>query len=43
MKFIHPLADVQTDNIGEGTYIWQYTIVLNGAVIGRNCNIYPCD
>lgn len=36
---VHPLADVQTSLIGEGTYIWQFSVVLKGAVIGRNCNI----
>lgn len=36
---IHPTSDVQTNNIGEGTFIWQYTVILEGAVIGANCNI----
>ena len=36
---IHPLADVQSPNIGEETQIWQFVVVLEGAVIGRNCNI----
>jgi len=36
---IHPTSDVQTNNIGEGTVIWQYTVILPGAVIGNNCNI----
>lgn len=36
---IHPLADVQTNQIGEGTTIWQFTVILKGAVIGKNCNI----
>jgi acetyltransferase-like isoleucine patch superfamily enzyme len=35
---IHPLADVQSARIGEGTRIWQFTVVLPGAVIGRDCN-----
>jgi len=35
----HPTADVQSKNIGEGTSIWQYSIVLPNAVIGKNCNI----
>lgn len=39
MNKIHPLADVQSKNIGEGTYIWQFTVVLKDAVIGNNCNI----
>lgn len=36
---IHPLSDVQSANIGEETRVWQFTVVLAGAVIGRNCNI----
>lgn len=36
---IHPLADVQSTNIGEGTTVWQFAVVLKGAVIGSNCNI----
>lgn len=36
---IHRLSDVQTDNVGENTLIWQFTVVLKGAVIGDNCNI----
>lgn len=36
---IHPLADVQSNNIGDGTMIWQFCVVLKNAVIGENCNI----
>ena len=36
---IHPLADVQSINIGENTQIWQFAIVLKDALIGRDCNI----
>lgn len=36
---IHPLSDVQTTQIGEGTKVWQYCVVLPGAIIGRECNI----
>ncbi len=39
MSLIHPSADVQTKAIGEGTRIWQYTVVLPGARIGRDCNL----
>ena len=35
----HPLADVQSENIGENTTIWQFAIVLERAQIGANCNI----
>lgn len=37
--FIHPTAEVQTSNIGAGTSVWQYCVVLKGAVIGQNCNL----
>lgn len=36
---IHSLADVKTNNIGKGTIIWQFAIILEGAKIGENCNI----
>lgn len=36
---IHPLADVQSKNIGEGTRIWQFCVVFTEAQIGANCNI----
>ena len=36
---IHPLSDVQSKNIGEGTSVWQFCVVLEGAKIGENCNI----
>lgn len=36
---INELADVQSRNIGEGTRIWQFVVILNGAVIGKDCNI----
>jgi acetyltransferase-like isoleucine patch superfamily enzyme len=37
--YIHPLADVNTSKIGNGTKIWQFVVVLDGACIGDNCNI----
>lgn len=36
---IHPLSDVQSVNIGKDTTIWQFCVVLPGAVVGDNCNI----
>ena len=37
---IHPLAAVDSGaEIGAGTRVWQYSIVLAGAVIGRDCNL----
>jgi acetyltransferase-like isoleucine patch superfamily enzyme len=38
-SMIHPHADVQSTQIGAGTKVWQYTIVLPGARIGEKCNI----
>jgi acetyltransferase-like isoleucine patch superfamily enzyme len=37
--FLHPLSDVQSDNIGANTSIWQFCVVLQGSVIGKRCNI----
>ena len=37
--FIHPSSDIQSKQIGEGTRIWQYVVILPGAVIGRDGNI----
>lgn len=39
MSKFHPLADVQSHDIGEGTRIWQFCVVFAGAKIGENCNI----
>lgn len=39
MVKIHPLADVQSQNIGYGSTIWQFAVILQGAKIGENCNI----
>jgi acetyltransferase-like isoleucine patch superfamily enzyme len=36
---IHPLSDVQSEQIGAGTRIWQFCVVLAGAQIGSECNI----
>ena len=36
---IHPLSDVQSSDIGEGTCVWQFCVVLGDAKIGRDCNI----
>lgn len=38
-SFIHPMADVQSEKIGNGTRIWQYCVILPGAEVGENCNI----
>ena len=38
-SFIHELADVQSSQIGLGTRIWQFCVVLPNAKIGEHCNI----
>lgn len=37
--FIHPLSDVQSQNIGESTRVWQFSVILRNAQLGNNCNI----
>jgi len=41
MLSIHPTALVASPRIGEGTRIWAYVNILEGATVGRDCNI--CD
>jgi acetyltransferase-like isoleucine patch superfamily enzyme len=36
---IHHLADVASNQIGQGTKIWQFVVILKKAKIGSNCNI----
>lgn len=36
---IHPLADVQSKNIGPNTRVWQFVVILPGAIIGNDSNI----
>jgi len=37
--FIHRLADVSAESIGDRSRIWQFVIILSGARIGADCNI----
>ncbi|XCN71806.1 MAG: acyltransferase [Candidatus Electrothrix aestuarii] len=37
--YIHPLADVQSVHIGCNTKIWQFVVILDGTIIGDECNI----
>ncbi|QWL65349.1 N-acetyltransferase [Aeromonas jandaei] len=37
--YIHPLSDVQSNNIGEGTRVWQFSVIFKNAKIGIKCNI----
>ncbi|EAP6099265.1 hypothetical protein EIU59_02780, partial [Salmonella enterica] len=34
--FIHKLSDVHSSKIGKNTRIWQYTVIMQGAVIGED-------
>ena len=37
--FSHPLALVESEDVGEGTRVWAWAHVLRGAVVGEHCNI----
>ncbi|HDX8597621.1 acyltransferase [Aeromonas hydrophila] len=37
--YIHPLSDVQSKDIGEGTRVWQFSVIFKNAKIGTECNI----
>ncbi len=37
--FIDPTAQVKTAQIGAGTTIWQFCVILEGATIGENVNV----
>lgn len=39
MSFIHHLSDVASNQIGKGTRVWQFVVILKGAKIGQDCNI----
>lgn len=39
MNKIHTSSDVQSSQIGDGTNIWQFCVILPQARIGNNCNI----
>lgn len=36
---IHETSEVYSPQIGEGTRIWQFVVILYGAKIGKRCNI----
>jgi UDP-2-acetamido-3-amino-2,3-dideoxy-glucuronate N-acetyltransferase len=37
--FFHPLSDVQTAHVGDGTKVWQFVVIFAGARVGADCNI----
>ena len=39
--FIHPAALVESVSIGSGTRVWAFAHIMDGAVVGQNCNV--CD
>ncbi|WP_434610360.1 N-acetyltransferase [Pseudomonas sp. D2-30] len=39
MAKIHPLSDVKSSLVGENTRVWQYSVIMEGAKIGNDCNI----
>lgn len=39
MNNIHPTAEVLSNYIGEGTFVWQFCVILPESRIGVNCNI----
>ena len=38
-SYIHHTSSVTSTMIGHGSKIWQYCVVLEGAIIGEDCNI----
>lgn len=36
---VHETAEVTAKNIGDGTRIWQFCVILEGARIGEDCNV----
>ena len=39
MSYIHSKSDVAACTIGEGTKVWQFVVILEGAIIGKDCNL----
>ena len=37
--YIHKLADCRASKVGPGTKVWQFAVILEGAEIGRECNV----
>jgi len=37
--FIHPSGICESRQVGEGTRLWAFAHVLDGAVVGRDCNL----
>jgi UDP-2-acetamido-3-amino-2,3-dideoxy-glucuronate N-acetyltransferase len=39
--FIHPQALCESNSVGDGTRVWAFAHVMEGAVVGASCNV--CD
>lgn len=39
MSFIHELALVESDQVGDGTRVWPFAHLMTGCVVGAACNI----
>jgi acetyltransferase-like isoleucine patch superfamily enzyme len=37
--YIHPMALVESEDIGEGTKVWAFAHVMKGSKVGKECNI----
>jgi UDP-2-acetamido-3-amino-2,3-dideoxy-glucuronate N-acetyltransferase len=37
--FVHPLALCESKDVGSGTRVWAFAHVMQGAIIGKDCNI----
>lgn len=37
--FVHPMAICGSQEVGEGTRVWPFAHVMDGAILGRGCNI----
>ena len=40
--FVHPKGLVESTQVGSGTRVWAFAHVLEGAVVGSECNIGEC-
>ena len=41
MSFIHPLSDIQSENIGQNTRIWQFCVVLKMQALVKTAIYVP--
>ena len=40
--FVHPHGLCESDQVGDGTRVWAFAHVLDGAVVGSDCNLCDC-